>query len=329
MDIDKMKIISRLGNGMSGSVSRVSLKKKEYALKIEKIAEKYALKKNLASREWREIEFSLNMANKHPDQFMTLYKYDVVDNCTHVQEYPNELKKYPVYLQKIFTKKNNSTYCIRKVYSLVDTVLKDVIRRLTVKQIYSMIAQTTYIIYLMKEYGYTHNDFHTQNIGVVYTDTKYMKIMDIKIPLFGYQYQAIDYGMVLHKKYKMDRIEKDMHRDNMKNEVMRLLKKLVTFEKNNQIKKLFDGHKHTRLFDRFIRSSDYLLVDSYDVDDGDRFILYQILFPDNAQKMFFGKEYRTTYQPLLMCELADILYFFNNRSNLHNIIRYCAIRLKK
>ena len=122
------------------------------------------VEKNLASREWREIEFSLNMANKHPDQFMKLYKYDVVDNCTHVQEYPNELKKYPVYLQKIFTKKNNSTYCIRKVYSLVDTVLKDVIRRLTVKQIYSMIAQTTYIIYLMKEYGYTHNDFHTQNI---------------------------------------------------------------------------------------------------------------------------------------------------------------------
>lgn len=110
-------------------------------MKIEKIAEKYALKKNLASREWREIDFALNLANHHPEQFMTLYKYDVVDNCTHVQEYPNELKNYPVYVQKIFTEKNNSQYCIRKVYSLVDTTLKFVMDRLTIKQIYSMIAK--------------------------------------------------------------------------------------------------------------------------------------------------------------------------------------------
>ena len=94
------------------------------------------------------------------------------------------------------------------------------------------------------------------------------------------------------------------------------------------MKGLFDGRDHTKIFDRFIRSADYLLIDSYGVDSYDRFILYQIIFPDNAQKMIFGKEYRTTYRPIIKCELAYIIYFFNNRLNLPNIIRYCAIRLK-
>jgi len=29
-----------------------------------------------------------------------------------------------------------------------------------------MISQISYILYLMKQNGYTHNDLHTQNIGV-------------------------------------------------------------------------------------------------------------------------------------------------------------------
>ena len=258
---------------------------------------------------------------------MTLYKYDVVNNCTHIQEFPNELKNYPVYVQKIFMEKNNSKYCIRKIYSLVDNTLKDTMGRLTVKQIYSMIAQTVYIIHLMRESGYTHNDFHSNNIGVVQTNARYMMILGNRVPLFGFQYVAIDYGMVLHKKYKMNRDEKKMHRDNLVHEVSRLLKKLVTFEKNILMKKLHDASENQKIFDLFIRSADYLLVESYGIDDNDRFILYQILFPDNAQKMFFGKEYQTTYRPIMICESIDILYFFNNRLNIFNIIRYCAIRL--
>ena len=327
MDINKASIIKKLGNGFAGITYLIKLKNKKYALKIEKIPEKYALKKNLKSREWREINFSLNFANKYPNQFTILYKYDIINDCSHIQEFPHDLKTFPEYIQKIFIEKNNSNYCIRKVYSLIDIILKDVINSLSKLQIYSMIAQITYILYLMNKNGYTHNDLHSKNIGVVKTIKKYLTILNNKIPLLGYQYKAIDYGMVLHKKYKMDKIEKVMHNKNKLNEIDRLFKKLVTFEKNDKFNKLFTSERHDILFNKFINSNDYFLVKEYGINDDDRFLIYQILFPDNAQKMFFGKN-TIIYKPIIKIDLIDIIYFFNNKLNLPNIINYCAIRLK-
>ena len=124
MDIDKVKIIKKIGNGMAGIIYLIKYKNKEYALKIEKIPEKYALEKNLNSREWRDIEFSLNFANNYPDQFTLLYKYDIINDCTHIQEYTNDLSTFPEHIQNIIIEKNNSNYCIRKVYSLIDIVLE-------------------------------------------------------------------------------------------------------------------------------------------------------------------------------------------------------------
>ena len=69
---------------MAGTVFLVSDDITKYALKIEKIAEKYAEENlnnntlNLQSRDLREIEFSLNFANKYPEQFIYLYAYDIV-----------------------------------------------------------------------------------------------------------------------------------------------------------------------------------------------------------------------------------------------------------
>jgi hypothetical protein len=183
------------------------------------------------------------------------------------------------------------------------------------------------VLYLMKKNGYTHNDLHSRNIGVVKTNKNYLRILDNKIPLLGYQYKVIDYGMVLHKKYKMDKIEKKMHKDSNLNEIVRLLKKVVTFEKNDKIKKLFSSNREVKLFDKFINSDDYFLVKEFGINDDDRFLIYQILFPDNAQKMFFGKNYTMTYKPVMRFDLIDIIYFFNNKLNLPNIIKYCAIRL--
>ena len=329
MDINKAIIIKKLGTGMAGITYLIELKNKEYALKIEKIPEKHALKKDLNSREWRDVDFSLNFANNYPDQFTILYKYDIINDCKHVQEFARDLSKFPTDIQNIFIEKNNSSYCIRKVYSLIDIILKDIIDSLTKLQFYSMMSQLVYILHLMRENGYTHNDLHSENIGVIKTNKKYLKILNNKIPLLGYQYKAIDYGMVLHKKYKMDKIEKEMHKDSNLNEIDKLLRKVVTFEKNDKIKKLFKREKEDKWFNKFINSDDYFLVKDFGINDDDRFLIYQILFPDNAQKMFFGKDYTITYKPIMRCDLIDILYFFNNKLNLPNIIKYCAIRLIK
>jgi hypothetical protein len=331
--MDNKYIIKKLGNGMSGTVFLVSDGTTEYALKIEKIPEKYAKDYNknilnLQSRDLREIEFSLNFANKYPEQFIYLYAYDIINNCDHIQEYTNNLNDYPNNIKNIYIEKKESKYCIRKIYSLVDTVLKQIINKLTHKQIYSFVAQISYIIYLMQKEGYTHNDLQTNNVGVINTNKEYIQILDFMIPLFGYQYLAIDFGMVLNDKYIMDDYEIEMHNDNKQNEITRVLKKLISFEPNEQIKKIIDSDKNLLLFNQFIKSDDYRLVKDFGTCYEDRFIIYQILFPTESQKMFFGAEYIRTYKPIYNCDKEDIIYFFNNKLDLLKIIKYCDKKLK-
>jgi len=71
---------------MIGTVFLAKYKNKKYALKIEHILEA-DLKKSSSSQIWREIFFSTKFANKYPEQFIKLYSYDIIDNCTHKQEY--------------------------------------------------------------------------------------------------------------------------------------------------------------------------------------------------------------------------------------------------
>ena len=84
---------------------------------------------------------------------------------------------FPEEVQKILQYKNDSKSCIRKLYSLVNTDLSKIIKTLDKKQLYSLIVQTAYIIWLLETETYSHNDLHSQNIGVVNTDKKYMNIL--------------------------------------------------------------------------------------------------------------------------------------------------------
>ena len=73
--IDKYKIIKELGNGMVGTTWLVTLNKKKYALKIEKISEEN-LEFNTKYPEWREIDFSEKFGNNYPEQFVKLIQYN-------------------------------------------------------------------------------------------------------------------------------------------------------------------------------------------------------------------------------------------------------------
>ena len=54
---------------------------------------------------------------------MTLYNYDIIDNCEHKQDHIWDISFFNNKLQKKFTDLSNSNYCIRKIYSLVDNTL--------------------------------------------------------------------------------------------------------------------------------------------------------------------------------------------------------------
>ena len=84
MDINKFKLDKKLGSGMFGTTYLAFYKNKKYALKIEKISEK-DITFDLSLRDRRDIEFSENFANNYPEQFIYLYKYDLINDCAVIK----------------------------------------------------------------------------------------------------------------------------------------------------------------------------------------------------------------------------------------------------
>ena len=77
------------------------------------------------------------------------------------------------------------------------------------KVILDLFIQVVNIAYLINKEGYYHRDLHPKNIGVIKTKDKYIKILDKQVLTHGYVLSAIDYGMVLHKKYILEEWEQD------------------------------------------------------------------------------------------------------------------------
>jgi 5-methylthioribose kinase len=76
---------------------------------------------------------------------------------------------------KKFADLDSSTFCIRKIYSLIDFTLDKIIKKLNEEEIKSIAVQLINIIYLMTKYNYIHGDFHFGNVGVVKTTKKTIK----------------------------------------------------------------------------------------------------------------------------------------------------------
>lgn len=188
--LHKYKILKELGNGMNGTTYLASHNNKKYALKIEKIFEK-DIKKSTSSPTWREIEFCKYMNKKYPDQFLTLYEHEIINNCEHEQKFSIDIKTFKKSVQNTLIEKNKSTFCSVKVYSLVDTTLRKLKDNLTDKEAMSIMVQVANIVYILHEHGYTHNDLHLDNIGVKYTDKKYITILGKQVPTYGRLIQPI------------------------------------------------------------------------------------------------------------------------------------------
>lgn len=148
--LSKYSIIQELGYGMFATVYKIQTpNKKKYALKIQHIKKNDINPNpnpNPKSSVWKEINFSINFANKYPIQFIKLYEYDFIDKCNIKQKYSFDVSQFPLSLQKKFAQLSSSPYCVRMVYDLVDGNLYELDGKLSVPQIYSMIIQLTYTI---------------------------------------------------------------------------------------------------------------------------------------------------------------------------------------
>ncbi len=203
INFDEIEIIKELGLGVNGTTYLVKYKNKEYVLKVQHILEEY-LKIDYSKQLWRELDtFSYIDTLKKEDQFFfaKLYGYSIYDKCTHIQK--RNFKKINESMKKI----DQSEWCVKFLMDFKgSTTLNDFLKtkKLSRGQIFSIMIQICKIIYLLYEGGYSHNDLHLSNIMITSTNDKTFNFMDKIIPYNGYQISAIDYGLILNIKYKIN-----------------------------------------------------------------------------------------------------------------------------
>ncbi len=103
--------------------------------------------------------------------------------------------------------------CVKKLFSLIDNTVSELqIDAMSKQEIYSVVAQIMYVIYILDTHGWVHGDFHSGNIGVKHTDETFVTMElgseKINVPTFGRLIQAIDFGGVLHKDFFKKRYQR-------------------------------------------------------------------------------------------------------------------------
>lgn len=329
-NLSKCKIIKELGHGMIGTTYLVKLASTQYAMKIEKIPESNVVDKfNTKYNEWREIEFSEHFGNKYPEQFVKLYSWDIIDNCDYVN--PSDFSHLPENVQKKLQDKIDSKFCIRKLYSLVDTDLSKIAESLNKKQTYSLIIQTAHIIWLLGTEGYSHNDLHYGNIGVKYTNKKYIKILNNKIPIpvYGHIFVALDFGMMTKNTWELSEYEKNFKCK----DTIRILTKIIKYENKidlgiKQTKKLLGIKEiHLNLMEKIKQTIEWEDLNQYVSDPDDKIFLLQILYPEIFQQIFFGDKFVQVNKLVYLIDIEDIIYFLKYKSDLKKIIKYFICKI--
>ncbi len=318
-----MEILKELGHGMFGTVYKVRKDNNYYAMKLEHILESDKIK-SLKSPQWREIEFAEKMNKLYPDQFIKLYSYEFEDDCDHVQKYTIDLSEIPRYWKKRIDQLAKSKLCIKKVYELVDGSLRDIINDLDTKQKYSMMIQVASIIKILEKNKYLHGDFHIGNIGYIETDKKIINIFGKKIPTYGFIYKAIDYGSVINPKYNLTKTEKKDFKQRFGTEIMSIIQtvminkeKFFDYAYDNKIKL-----NYKKDLSKIMKSDFVNILKDYTKNKDFMFNLFEIIYPDQFQKIILGNKFRQTIPIILYFDPVDYIYIFNNNLNVDKIIDY-------
>ena len=337
------KIIKQLGNGMFGTVYLVSHNNIKYAYKIEHIDKKEYnnYKKNKKCNIKNELDFSTKFANNYPNQFIQLIDFDFIKKCNHKQTYTIKLTKKTFGEKTVshFKKIANSPYCSRKIYTLIDTSfdkLKDT-DKFTHKEIYSILIQLYYGIYLMHTNGYVHSDFHMGNIGVVNTTEKYITIFNKQIPTYGRIYKMIDYGIILNESNYKTKTLKQFYENakTLQIRMVRILKNVLFYEKAllkiqqityyNFIKKNFVDNEIA--YENFTKLEEFKIISNYTNDTIIQYFLLNLLYPELYKKIVFKKNIKQDIQPKPTLPLEDILFIFKTDTHLKKIIEYFINKL--
>lgn len=182
--IKQVKIKSRLISGENGVVYLVTYKGTKSVLKIEYMNScDYSNMMLRIQRDFRNWISSLNSRDKL--YFMDTYKYALRENnkkilVNSILEYKNGI------MLNSFNRKYNS----------ID-------KRKSIPKLTSVFIEIMYLLFIMQNDGWYHNDLHSRNIICSPTKKPYLQLdlpnrQNIKIKSNGYTVAAIDYGSMVH-----------------------------------------------------------------------------------------------------------------------------------
>jgi len=210
INVSELKVIRKLGTGMLGTTYLVEYRGKQYAQKIQHILPK-DIHKNYKNDLWRELDLYeyINTLNPEEQQFFTrLHGFKIFDNCAHNQILERPFK-VDYTADNPFVKRLNlldqspwcATYLLDyKGETTLDHYLAN--NKLKPEQYYSICLQVCKIIHTLYKGGYSHNDLHPGNIMLSQTNKPHFQFMGKNIPYNRFAITAIDYGEVLHRKFK-------------------------------------------------------------------------------------------------------------------------------
>ena len=325
-----VEILEELGYGMVGTVYKVKYKNKFYAMKIEHILDEEK-NKDIKYSTWQEIDFMENFASQYSNQFIKMYAYEFVDNCTHSQKYTKNIENINQYLKNKFKTISQSSTCIKKYYELLDGSVEDLIKSLNKNQIYSFIIQTAIIVKILEKNGYVHGDLHCRNIGYIKTTQQFITYNNINIPTFGYIYKAIDFGTIMNNKYILNDFQTKNYNSLFKKELSKpLISLLVNFDNfydyvgDNNIRL---DYRRIKFFNKSNLSNDMFNLFKK-IKEEYQFYIIKIFYPEHFQRLVLGKFYTKTFEPKLYIDGIDIIYLYEVDFDSDKIFNYFMNKIK-
>ena len=205
MSKNDYKIYETLGYGSHAITYKIKIKDKYYAWRREKIPDENldiyediekdnleSLLKKTSSSAIKIIYFNKFINTLDTNHFLKLKKYKFTKADYILPLIDSEKNKDSAIQDN--NKINNYKYSIDIITDLKDGTLNDIYNILTKHQVYSLIIQIIYALHLMHTNDFTHNDPSTHNIMYKKTKIKYIKILGLSIPTYGYIFSLIDYG---------------------------------------------------------------------------------------------------------------------------------------
>jgi len=217
--LNNIIIEKEIGKGYSGTVYKVKHNNNTYALKRQKVYPNDHKGFN-ESEIWYELkffEFIDTLSDKDKHFFMKLYEYKFYDNCDYKWEVPKHMPiTKPV---KILL---DSKSCLDILSDLKDGDILDLINnnKLNKTDVYKLIIQFMYILYILHKNNYRHYDNNGGNIcfktNMNPDQTIYLKQLNMELKNNVYQYSLIDYASCITSQYKLSDRDKRSYEDNIK-----------------------------------------------------------------------------------------------------------------